>query len=94
MKTSKQCPKCKSLRIGHIETQLDLAHAGPAPGHVGQGPGSIWRHEYVGELESYVCTECGHRESYVKDPGAVRWDRIKGFRWVNEDPGDGSGPFR
>lgn len=94
MKASKQCPKCKSLRIGYLETQLDLAHAGPAQGYVGKGPGSIWRHEFIGALEAYVCADCGYHESYVKDVAAVRWERVEGFRWVNEDPGPGSGPFR
>lgn len=40
----------------------------------------------LGQLEAYVCTECGYHESYVHDPSAVRWTDLVGFSWVNDPP--------
>lgn len=47
----------------------------------------------VGQLEAYVCTECGYHETYVREPKTLPWDDLQGFTWVNSDPPEG-GPFR
>ena len=47
----------------------------------------------VGQLEAWVCTECGFYETYVKDPSTVPFDELDGFRWVHPRPVEG-GPFR
>ncbi|MBA3459744.1 MAG: hypothetical protein H0T46_07270 [Deltaproteobacteria bacterium] len=39
MKRSKQCPKCDSLRIGHVATQIDARHVQVDHGSDKVGPG-------------------------------------------------------
>ena len=100
MKTSKQCPKCQSLRIGLIETQIDKSgeYSHSQERVVGEvmEPGLLWGENaaQIGELEALVCSDCGYFESYVKDPGAVPWDKLIDFRWINAEPPEGMGPFR
>ena len=93
MKASKQCPKCDSLRVGYLENVLDSW--GPSyplkpakMGKVGLNPISA-----TGELEAYICAECGFYETYVKDPGALDFDNIVGFHWLNPPPLE-EGPYR
>jgi hypothetical protein len=99
MKRSKQCPKCGSLRIGHIEVQPDMSGDIPRPGPrpAGHTFKEVWlegkRPHGVGVLEAYVCTECGYYESYVVDPQKVPWGQLGGFRMVNPEPEPG-GPYR
>lgn len=116
MKRSKQCPKCQSLRIGHLAFQVDandvLVHRdqredlqfitaarqtvsrtlGLARTPVTLGDGSTAL-PLVGQLEAYVCTDCGYHETYVRDPKSVAWSDLQGFTWVNSKPPE-DGPFR
>jgi hypothetical protein len=89
MKASKQCPKCHGHRVGHLEnvTDKDVGHETAVLGfsHVrGKWLGDSG--EAVGSLEAYLCAECGYYETYVKDPGSVPYDEMKGFHWVNDPP--------
>jgi len=110
MKRSIQCPKCHSRRIGHLAQQADSEDTrirkGVVTRDLGVRPlgyactpietdGSNESFVVIGELEAYVCTECGYFESYVKDPGTIDWRQLKGFTWVDLDRrGEGGGPFR
>lgn len=47
----------------------------------------------IGQLETYVCTECGYHETYVQAPREFAWQQVQGFRWVNDEPPP-QGPFR
>ena len=96
MKRSRHCPKCDSRRVGYFSHLPDRAEHSPAPPRViGTIPsGSIWRAaELVGTLEAYVCGECGHVETYVKDVADVPFTSLDGFQWVNAEV-EGEGPFR
>ena len=85
MKRTWVCPKCKGRRIGYFEWLPDVEqekkHAKfTLRRNVGaeQGVGYIlW-----GELEAYVCGDCGYLEEYVKDPNRVPWERLRNFRWL------------
>ncbi|HSR48184.1 MAG TPA: hypothetical protein VLL77_09400 [Anaerolineales bacterium] len=37
----------------------------------------------VGNLEAYLCTNCGLFETYVKDPSSVPYESIIGITWQN-----------
>jgi predicted RNA-binding Zn-ribbon protein involved in translation (DUF1610 family) len=99
MKTSLQCPKCHSLRIGYFERVRDRGkHSGGErvlDTH-GELEGGFftgdWK-EYTAEVEAYVCTDCGFFEEYVKNPKDVRWDKLERFRWVRPEA-EREGPFR
>jgi hypothetical protein len=95
MKRSKQCPKCESRKVGYINYQPES-----------DGSSFRWRviatvreqlaygsRPRVGELEAYVCTECGYYESYVRKPDVIPWENLSGFRMLNPDP-DPDGPYR
>lgn len=98
MKRNKQCPKCSSLRVGHVKTRVDEDPIAPrmvgvssdvnAMGRIQEGDVSL-----LGKLEAYVCADCGFYESYVQEPQAVQWANIVGFSWVNEPP-ESEGAFR
>ena len=110
MKQTKQCPKCKSLKIGYLESQPDSTgpdasradRAEPRmAGMVARRGGSYFlatggwvKHEGVGALAAFVCTECGYFESYVRNPARVPWNDMKGFHWVNAKPEAKKGPYR
>ena len=96
MKRSKQCPKCESRKVGYINHQPE-----------GDGEGFRWRvvarvrepqrhgspRPRIGELEAYVCTDCGYYESYVRDPDRTPWSELSGFRMLNPEP-ESEGPYR
>ena len=93
MRTSNKCIKCGSLAIGHLNRLFDLTVERSASlpsktlgvlGNTRQG---------AGLLEAFVCTECGYVETYVKEPTTISFDRLRGFRWVNE-PNAQRGTFR
>lgn len=48
--------------------------------------GSFWqmspREEISAVVEAYVCTECGYFEEYVKKPGAIKWEKLKQFKYL------------
>ena len=74
------CPKCQGTKIGHVPILVDWdrgAHRRRL------GKGTVGRMTAYGEIEAYVCTQCGFFEEYVKTPGAVPWTSIDGFKWVD-----------
>ena len=84
MKRTRQCPKCNGRRIGYLEglaDQGDHAH----DRRIGKvSVGSVLGLQAFtahGDVEAFVCTECGYFEEYVKEPRAIEWDKMKGFRW-------------
>ena len=97
MKKTGRCPKCESDRIGHLRVVPDLSGdpdgldpAPTSPQYAGvvvvqrATPGffgSAERLGLAGELEAYVCTSCGHYETYVKDPEKVPFEKMRGFEW-------------
>jgi len=100
MKSSKQCPKCDSLKVGHLPTVPDEADdygvLASTIGMIEKVSGKwlkVFRSQKVGMLEAFVCTECGYYETYVKQPQEVRFGAIAGFSWVNPRAA-AQGPFR
>lgn len=98
MKASKQCPKCKSLKIGHLPHQLDRSGkfdmAFPRMVGTVEEQGLVFTKAVkTGLMEAYVCTECGYFESYVVSPESVPFEELEGFRWVNAEPTE-EGPYR
>ena len=91
MKKNKQCPKCGSLRVGHLERLPGRGGESQGIGHTAGNPASTWLAHFVShEFEAYVCTECGYLETHVKVPTQVPYEEIEGFRWVNpETPEEG-----
>jgi hypothetical protein len=93
MRTSSKCIKCGSLAIGHLSRRFDhTAERGAELKTATLGVIGTTR-QGSGILESFVCTECGYLETYVADPSTVRFDQLRGFRWVNE-PNAQQGTFR
>lgn len=96
MKKSAVCPKCGSTKIGHLDHVIhrtEASYAGgtvignnPAPLGIAHtvlpGPLKITKEGPVGELEAYLCGECGYYETYVKDPASLAFDNLVGFRWL------------
>ncbi|MBX3274879.1 MAG: hypothetical protein KF729_31740 [Sandaracinaceae bacterium] len=86
MKRTWQCPKCASDRIGYLESLPDGAYGKAsvdrkiAMEQVGNVFGVV-AHQPAGEVEAFVCTSCGYFEEYVRDPQAIDWSKVKGFRW-------------
>jgi hypothetical protein len=82
--------------VGPFTPEIDTATR--AVGHSAQTyETGFWDHNDIrlllGSLEAYVCTDCGYHESYVKDPGSLEWEQLRGFAWVNPK-GDDAGPYR
>ena len=93
MRTSGKCIKCGSLAIGHLNRRFDdRGERGGTLSTAVLGIDGTTR-QGAGPLEAFVCTECGYLETYVKDPGTVPFDKLLGFRWVNE-PNARRGAFR
>ena len=88
MKASKRCPKCDSLRIGHLE---EVEDRGPGDGTrhaiVGRARYEGWLGTFkdVGKMEAYVCADCGYFEHHVKDPKSIPFDKLDGFSWLNPE---------
>ena len=96
MKNKGVCPKCGSRRIGHLEQVIQRtegqASGVPVIGHT-PAPLGIEKKELpglikvikegpLGQLEAYLCGECGFYETYVKDPTNQAYDSLVGFRWL------------
>lgn len=86
MKSTWRCPKCNSDRVGYLEEVLGdggtHAHGTRKVGKVQTG--SLLGMAVLqaqGDFEAFVCTACGYFEEYVRNPEAIAWDRVKGFRW-------------
>jgi hypothetical protein len=92
MKREGRCIKCGSVRVGRmeglpdtlgVETELSRQAVGVLRDEDGKP-------RLVGQIEAYVCTECGYLEAYVQDPQGVPFERLEGFSWV----GEGAHPYR
>ncbi len=95
MKKTSQCPKCGSSKVGHLSTVQDLSDASRRLGHpvprriaIASETTRGWLGEsenesLAGDVEAWVCTECGYFEEYVKQPAGVPWDKLEGFSWCN-----------
>ena len=86
MRTTGQCPKCNSHRIGHLAKLANTGSGGGTPrlgSYVDVSQGELVPLE-VG-LEGYVCTTCGYFEEYVASTASVDWTRVPGFRWHRID---------
>lgn len=97
MKASEQCPKCESLKVGMVEVpDGDALCTMFRHQPVGMKKRETSREvEYVpvGQLEAWVCTECGYYETYVKAPSTVPFEELVGFRWLHPQPPE-DGPYR
>lgn len=84
MKKSWTCPKCLSQRVGYFENMVDKADGSDRKFIGYQKSGAILgltAYQGCGDVEGFVCTECGYYEEYVKNPQQIQWDTMKGFRW-------------
>lgn len=96
MKKSGVCPKCGSRRIGHLDKVIQRTegqYSGtPVIGHTSaplgieltETPGilKVIKEGPIGQLEAYLCAECGFYETYVKDPTSLSYDLLVGFQWL------------
>ena len=89
----KQCPKCSGLRVGNIPVYSTDPE--PISAGVMDGGGFAWLRSKgrQGQLEAYVCADCGYFETYVKDPKMLNFAEIERFRWVNPAV-ESEGPYR
>lgn len=86
MKMSRQCPKCQSLKVGYLESLLDSEGERETSQKIGKVTEELWNFRVntaAGEVEAYICTECGYFETYVKEAKSVPWDDMFGFHWLN-----------
>lgn len=93
MKRTGRCPKCDATKIGVVKEVRD-EDTGPRARHLAS---EIWQGHFlsetrpVGQVEAYVCTECGYFEEYLARPEAMEWEKVRGFSWrAKGEPG----PFR
>ena len=93
MKRTWQCPKCTSKRVGYFENVVDQSQRGPSARKIGQAQTGqmlgLTVVEAVGEIEAFVCADCGYFEEYVKGPQSIDWNAMRGFRWCQPAPGGG-----
>ncbi len=90
MKASGRCPKCDSSKIGYLERVIDQVGGDNRVGaFVGRTKNEGWLagDHYMGELEAYICAECGFFETYVRNPESLPFEKFKGFRWVDQEAG-------
>jgi predicted nucleic-acid-binding Zn-ribbon protein len=92
MRRRLRCPGCGCRRIAHAREILDRGDSDSREPMALYQP-SWWSSKVVGELEAYVCTECGLVEWYVKDPAALR-DHDKYMAIVDGSGPDEQGPYR
>lgn len=85
MKRSWECPKCESARVGYLERLPDAGQSGKLGRMIGgaspPNAGRLTLLERVGEVEAFICADCGYFEEYVKAPQTIPWDQVKHFRW-------------
>lgn len=89
MRNSKRCPKCGGSKIGHIPTLYDADDTAAADNYRPEAAGLAFEQGWlnvkskpVGQLEAFVCGDCGFHETYVKAPQSVPFESIHGFRWL------------
>jgi len=87
VKNQNQCPKCGSEKLGYLESVPDMDDGWP-PDHAIIGyqettePGWLESTKTTKhEMEAYICASCGFLEYYAKNPAAIRFENIPGFRW-------------
>jgi predicted nucleic-acid-binding Zn-ribbon protein len=95
MKQSWQCTKCRGRRVGYLGTVADSGPRGLHSRKIGEAvSGAVLGMRVLksaGEIEAFVCTDCGYFEEYVKDPGSIDWNSMNGFRWCRPEV---AGPSR
>jgi predicted nucleic-acid-binding Zn-ribbon protein len=94
VKQAKKCPRCASLRIAHLATQVDEGDSYYERKLGLKREKRFFDSQAIGLLEAYVCASCGYFETYVQEPEQVDWDNVQGLTWVNPLPPDGEGPYR
>lgn len=95
MKKTGRCSKCDGDKLGVITQVRDQGERGIERRHVGTSTTRgllLWRTDPVGEVEAYVCTECGYFEEYVRDAAKIPWNVLDGFTWLKKKPP--RAPFR
>jgi DNA-directed RNA polymerase subunit M/transcription elongation factor TFIIS len=84
MKRSRQCPKCESKRVGYFEKVVDQGQRGISTRKLGEAQTAqlmgLAVVQATGEVEAFVCTDCGYFEEYVKEPQSIDWSSMRGFR--------------
>jgi len=71
MKTSLTCPKCSTTRLLHVTEVAD------SDGEYEVATFKVARVKgrgRAGEIEAYVCRQCGYTEFYTRDPGTIQVD--------------------
>ena len=94
MKKTGRCPKCDGNKLGVITRVRDQGDRGIDRRHVGTTTSRgifLVAKDPVGEVEAYVCTECGYFEEYVRDAAKIPWAVVDGFSWLPKRPEQ---PFR
>ena len=95
MKKTRKCPKCESLRVGHLAVVLDKDDYKGTPRSLGvavvDNPGffslpTVDRN--AARVEAYICTDCGFFEEYVVHPERVPWTSLENFTLLNNPDGD------
>ena len=90
MKATWQCPKCQSRRVGYLKKVHDKSRSGDTGRKLAsQSVGKVLGMRATrpgGDIEAFVCTECGYFEEYVKDPQSIDWERFPDFRWCRREP--------
>lgn len=93
MKRTWQCPKCTSRRVGYFENVVDQSQRGASVRKIGEAQTGqmlgLSVVEAVGEVEAFVCADCGYFEEYVKEPQSIDWNAMRGFRWCQSPLGGG-----
>jgi predicted nucleic-acid-binding Zn-ribbon protein len=89
MRKNFTCPKCESKAVGHI-SRVDGQGRSVA---ISVENKTFLPKQFSAPVEAYVCTSCGFFEEYVKDPGAVEWNKLTDFRWCRPSEQE-DGPFR
>ncbi len=88
MRGQRRCPACGGEEIYHAAHVLDRDQGRARMSLVLP---SIWRSKGAGELEAYVCGECGKVEWYVKDTESLA-EHLTRLEPIQPDRG--SGPYR
>ncbi|MBN1617802.1 hypothetical protein JW887_00470 [Candidatus Dojkabacteria bacterium] len=71
MKKTKKCTKCESTEIFYLESVVDRAHGNNASKLLVGLKNDFWRGKIGGEIEAYICANCGYVEFYLKDPKSL-----------------------
>lgn len=81
MRTTHTCPKCKHeelLFLSQLADCDDDDDVRPLSAHVVHFG---WKDDLeVGKLQAYVCRACGYTELYMKESGAIPWEKVPGAK--------------